>query len=158
MRALAVGALAIAAMVGGVVGTCILGARVAVPRVQQTRWNGRGVWLGMSPAEVVRSFADASDGAWSRAVGCSGVALEWERMDPRAPTRWARFEFHDGQLVAVRMRVDDASPRPAVVKTSEIVMQRRPYQGGSAITVLARTCRSHSAEAEQIAMSARPSD
>lgn len=100
------------------------------PRGMGSGWREQGVLLGMPEAVVTREFVDAPGGTWERRLDCSdGFALEWHRSDARVPTRWARFEFHAGALVAVRMHVD-RSPVPAAELTRSEARQERAYEGG----------------------------
>jgi len=135
-----------------VVASCMAGLTLLGVRPAPS-WSERGVTLGMSEREVQRAFTDGAAGLWSRESACAGVALEWTRMDPRATARWARFEFHDGLLAAIRLQVDEA-PTARAEKTVTAVRQERPFGGGTAITILTRACSTHAAEAEQIASAA----
>jgi hypothetical protein len=64
----------------------------------------RGVHLGMSPETTRAAFLDGAAGNWSAPPGCYAPTLEWTRADANASsTRWARFAFHQGRLVAIRL-------------------------------------------------------
>jgi len=130
------------------------GLALVVGRRAEPLWSERGVSLGMSEEQVEHAFADRASGDWSRTAGCGGVALEWRRTEACASARWARFEFHEGVLVAIRLHSDDAAAPEHAEQTSTAVRQRRPFEGGTATTILSRTCLTHTAEAEQIALAA----
>jgi len=148
---------ALAAAAGGllfalVVAGCLVSLSLLHVRSAPS-WRERGVTLGMSEREVQSAFTDGPAGAWSRELACGGVALEWTRVVPQAATRWARFEFHDGLLVAIRLQVEEASTA-RVEQSVTAVRQERPFRGGTEITILTRSCATHAAEAEQIAWAA----
>jgi hypothetical protein len=120
-----------------------------------------GVRLGMTPSEVRASFdggmaGDAgrpggeARGRWEAAPGCAGGALVWtgEGASPEG-VRWARFEFHDGQMMAARLRVAAADPSARgdhLVSSSTAVLAREPTEAGAALVLLARGCEQHEAE------------
>jgi hypothetical protein len=108
----------------------------------------------MSAEQVKESFVDAASGDWSQDTACRGLSLEWTRKAPDAPTRWARFEFHEGWLVAMRLHTDGQASAAHAEQTVSAVRQERPYEGGTATTLVARGCTTHAAEADQIALSA----
>jgi hypothetical protein len=134
-------------VVGIFVGALTLGSSSAGAR----DWSERGVTLGMSEAEIVRAFADGSSGDWARVDGCRGKALEWTRRSVGVPTRWARFELHEGVLVAMRVHSDEKTTAVTAKKGWGAVRAARPYDGGRATTVIARGCPTHAAEADAIA-------
>ena len=115
-----------------------------------------GVRLGMTATEVERRFDAAPEGRWNAAPGCEGGALEWapsEGASPRHP-RWARFEFHEGMLVAVRLRAsgDDPNARGGrLSSTTGAVLAHEPLPGGTvAIALLARGCPDQQDEIQQL--------
>jgi hypothetical protein len=112
----------------------------------------RGVRLGMSPESARAAFADDSAGDWSSPPGCCGTTLEWSRANANATqTRWARFEFHQGFLVAIRVLSDASPPTRQVEVTPVAVAETRPGADGStSTTVLARGCKMHGAEVRQL--------
>lgn len=127
---------------------------VALPLAKKTcasDWIVHGVALGMSEREVRAYFADGPHGTWSTALGCSGPGLEWLRKDGRTPARWARFEFRDGALVALRVRGEHELPGPPAEATATAVRRQHANSTGSEIVVIDRACVEHRAEAEQIA-------
>lgn len=115
-----------------------------------------GIELGMTASEVVRRFDAGPTGRWSEATGCAGPSMEWSRGDAaaaRAPLS-ARFEFHQGLLMAARVRVspEDPTARGARLETSaQFVLAREARDDGSSVIVLlARGCPDHEAEVEQL--------
>ncbi|MGA7122771.1 MAG: hypothetical protein WBY94_21910 [Polyangiaceae bacterium] len=125
--------------------------RLAMPRSSASEWRERGVRLGMSEDELMRSFVDAEAGDWTKGWSCGGPSLEWTRRAAHAQTRWARFELHDGRLVALRIHSDQLLPDGRALETSAAVRQDIPYEDGTATTIVALGCPTHAAEAEQIA-------
>jgi hypothetical protein len=113
----------------------------------------RGVRLGMAPESVRASFVDGAVGRWSTSPSCCGDRLEWTRGGPGdAPTRWARFEFQDGVLVAIRMLADSSTPvaRRVDVRPAAVVETTRAVDGSTHTLVLARGSEAHRAEVRQI--------
>ncbi|XXX82227.1 hypothetical protein WMF30_26055 [Sorangium sp. So ce134] len=115
-----------------------------------------GIELGMTASEVVRRFDAGPAGRWSEATSCAGPSIEWSRGEAapaRAPVA-ARFEFHEGLLMAARVRVapEDPSARGARLETSaQFVLAREARDDGSSmIVLLARGCPEHEAEVEQL--------
>lgn len=128
-----------------------------------------GVRLGMTPRDVRDHFESgggAGAGAWqtrlARVGGAAGASddtvLEWTATDPQAATRHARFEFHLGMLVAIRVEQRDRIPAERIDVTPKTVTRRAPgavATGGTEVTVLARDCPTHHDEAEALAIKAR---
>jgi hypothetical protein len=107
------------------------------------------------PAGIVReSFLDGAAGEWRQVQACGGPALEWTRTRPAVTTRWARFEIHDGLLVAMRVQTDEPLAQVQTVKSASVVRQDRPFDGGTATTIVSRACSTHAAEAEQLVLAA----
>ncbi len=114
-----------------------------------------GVRLGMTVSDVKAGFDEGSRGGWYDAPGCSGMALEWAPREPgKGPVRWARFEFHEGTLMGVRLRAaaTDASAGGEPLETSSSAVIARQSMPGDAVAValLARGCKEHQAEVEQL--------
>ena len=137
-----------------VVAALSLALSLALPRPGKADWSERGVRLGMSEAQVRQSFVDAAGGNWTRTTACGGPALEWTRMKAGVPTRWARFELHDGWLVAMRIHSDGHASAPRTERASFAVRRDRPFQNGVATTIIARGPPAYAAEVEQIARAA----
>ena len=73
------------------------------------RRDFQGVRLGMSASQVREAYAPGQPGAWSSSVSDDGtLLLDWQASE--GPST-ARFEVHDGLLVAVRGRGKHESGR-----------------------------------------------
>ena len=111
-----------------------------------------GLRLGMTPDEVRARFSPGR-GSFRSEVSGSDTALVWEAPGSEP----ARFEFHDGQLVAVRLVVSADSPDalgPVVATTAGSVLSREARPGGEvAALLLSRTCPTHHDEAELLVAS-----
>ena len=114
-------------------------------------WDVRGVALGMRESTVRRAFADRDAGRFDDVAGCDARTIEWTRTTPGTATQWARFEFHGGVLVAVRVRSDEvAAPGSAIDVTPIAIRVRRVTDdGATVVTVLSRDCPTHRAEVDQ---------
>lgn len=135
--------------------TLVLWRFAAAPDSRE--WTQRGVALGM-PVELVReSFVDGAAGEWKQVTACGESALEWTRDRPGVPTRWARFEIHDGWLVAMRVHTDEPLAGVRTVQSASAVRQDRPFEGGTATTIVSRACSTHTSEADQMILSAAES-
>ena len=113
----------------------------------------RGVRLGMTMEDARAAFVDSAAGDWSTPPGCYATALEWTRTAVGATqTRWARFEFHQGGVVAIRVLSDAPPPRTRqFVVTPAIVSETRAGADGStSTTVLSRECEMHAPEVRQL--------
>jgi hypothetical protein len=117
-------------------------------------WTQRGVSLGMTAVIVRESFLDGAAGEWRLVTACGGTGLEWTRSRPGVPTRWARFELHDGLLVAMRVHTDEPLSGMRTLQSTSAVRQDRPFEGGTATTILSRACSTHAAEVDQMVLSA----
>lgn len=115
-----------------------------------------GVRLGMTAQDVQRRFDVAPAGTWDAAPGCAGGALEWAPSGGASAQvpRWARFEFHEGMLVAVRLRASGADPSARgdrLTSSLGVVLAREPLPEGTvAIALLARGCPDQEDEIHQI--------
>lgn len=141
---------ALFAFVLTVTGLCVV-LPLARRGPRSSDWIVHGVALGMSEREVRTYFVDAAHGTWSLVAGCSGPGLEWFRRDPQAPARWARFEFRDGVLVAMRVRGEHEPYGPPVEATATAVRKQHQNAAGSEVALIDRACVEHRAEAEQLA-------
>lgn len=103
------------------------------------------VRLGMTPAQVRARIA--RPGRFATATDPQGLlVLTWTPNDPADPVEEARFEVHDGMVVAIRARLRE--PRPAALAIAPESVRRtapRP-EGGSDLTLLARGCALHEEE------------
>jgi hypothetical protein len=117
----------------------------------------RGVRLGMGLEDARARFTDGEAGSWSSPPGCCGTTLEWTRGDAHATqTRWARFEFQQGVVVAIRL-LSDASPPTArrIEVTPAAVTEVRPGADRStSATVLALRSETHRGEVRQLVTAA----
>jgi hypothetical protein len=147
------------------VALCLLGVTftalcVALPLRRDrspSDWILHGVALGMTEREVQTYFTDGPHGTWSPAVGCSGPALDWSRKDSLGTARWARFEFRNGALVAMRLRGGHEPHGPPAEATRIAVRRQRENLAGSEIAIIDRSCVEHRAEADEIAWAANGS-
>ena len=107
--------------------------------------------MGLDDARAL--FTDAAAGSWSSPPGCCGTTLEWVRGDAQATqTRWARFEFQQGALVAIRL-LSDASPptaRRIEVTPAAVTEVRAGADGSTSTTVLALRSEAHRGEVRQL--------
>jgi hypothetical protein len=121
----------------------------------------RGVRLGMTPESVRVAFTDHGAGEWSSPPSCCGENLVWTRTSGDAtPIRWARFEFNQGLLEAIRMLADPSGPVARhIVVTPVAVSEVRPGADGStSTTVLARRSEMHRVEVRRLIAAAGSSD
>jgi hypothetical protein len=112
-----------------------------------------GVRLGMTASTVRERFEAPALGAWQSVpqTGAGDVVLAWAAAKGPAA---ARFELHSGLLVAVRAVVepsDSDAARPSVEASHAVVRTRQEADGAVRITILARDCPTHHAEAERLA-------
>lgn len=119
-----------------------------------------GVWLGLTALQVQRRFEDAPYGEFSELKGCSSPTLLWQRRDEGKTTiRSARFEFHDGMLVAMRMRLaatDPLSRGPRLeTSTGSLLGRATTADRDTALVWLVRDCDSHAEEAAELLASGR---
>ncbi len=108
-----------------------------------------GVRLGMTPADVRRSFDLAAEGHFQSEAPGLDFALSWTPIRPGG-VEAARFEFHEALLVAVRLRGRSgalpALDGPAFEETPGSVLARRAGPRVTEVTWLSRDCPTHSAE------------
>jgi hypothetical protein len=113
-----------------------------------------GVRLGMTASAVRERFEEPALGAWQstpQTTGAGDVVLAWAAAKGPAA---ARFELHNGMLVAVRAVVDVGDPdakRPPAEASRAVVRTREDEEGHVRVTILARDCPTHHAEAERLA-------
>ena len=80
------------------------------------------------------------------------VAGDWV-LEHRGPGQEARFEIHEGQLVAIRVEGPDGPDLPTEPRfevTPGSVLVREAEGGRVRITLLSRACPTHHAEAERL--------
>ena len=147
-RKLAVLAIVVVALAAGV----LLARSLAAPSGPDLG-AFHGARLGMTASTVRLRFVEPSLGAWQSmpATGAGDVVLAWTAA--KGPGE-ATFEFHNGMLVAVRALLEKGDPeaaRPPVEVSNAVARTREDAPGGAKITILARECPTHHAEAERIA-------
>lgn len=147
-RRLLLAALTVLALIGA--GVALASTTLADPRPAID-----GVRLGMTADEVRARVDERGDGTWS----ASSSSGDWV-LEHTAGEEHARFELHDGQLMAIRL---ESSARadllgPALEVTDSTVLRREVEGGQIAVTLLSRSCPTHRAEAEALVRSAGPSD
>ena len=133
---------------------CIRDSASAVARCDAGPPSVLGLRLGLTPDMLRARFADAS---FRTELG-EDVALIADAPLAEGVAPGARFEFHDGQLVAVRVTLDAThqdSRGDRIEVTSGTVLARAPgarFDGDAAVRIvlLARTCPTHRGEAEAL--------
>ncbi|MCS6901733.1 MAG: hypothetical protein RMJ98_07540 [Myxococcales bacterium] len=112
----------------------------------------RGVRLGLSAADTRASFQAPSPGSWASEM-TPEPSLRWQGP-PGAPVSQATFEFHQGMLVAIRLRVAPGSPEakgPKVEVTSARVIARKKEPSGEVtVSMISRSCPAHAAEVNRL--------
>ncbi len=114
-----------------------------------------GVRLGMTIAQAKAGFDLGPKGQWSVADGCEGGSLDWKPADAASSSvHWARFEVHEGIVMAVRARLapDDPNAEGEQLRTSNDAVAARETLGGGevAVALLDRNCLEHSPEVSQL--------
>ena len=108
----------------------------------------RGVRLGMTPAQVRTRFDGGAPSVWRTDVGGADPVLV--RMPGGAFDRAARFEFHAGMLVAIRLDLPEDGPYargPSLQTSGAAILSRMPNSfGRMQVDLLARDCPSHAEE------------
>jgi len=111
-----------------------------------------GVRLGMTSGQVRERYI-GDGGRWQTAVEPSGLTV-LEHDSETGPVAHARFEIHEGLLVAVRATLRD---RDALADDARFVsgpgLVRRVENlpgGGADLVLIARSCPLHSAEVDEI--------
>lgn len=107
----------------------------------------RGVRLGLSASDTRASFQTSGQGEWSSEANPE-PSLRW-KASAGGLIREAVFEFHQGMLVAIRMKVDpsslDAQGAPLQVTPAQVISRER-VEGDVVVTVLSRSCPTHTTE------------
>jgi hypothetical protein len=110
-----------------------------------------GLHLGATPDDVRARFAGVS---FRTELG-EDVALVADGSLAAGIRPGARLEFHDGQLVAVRLELDRSHPDASgdrLVLTPQTLLARTIAPDGSAsVVLLSRTCPTHRDEASRLA-------
>lgn len=117
-----------------------------------------GVRLGMTPADVRRSFSLAGAGRFQSEAMGEDFALAWAPMSPSGLVS-ARFEFHESLLVAVRLRgragaeTVEALDGPSFEQTPGSVLARRSGSDLTDVIWLSRDCPTHANEVARLVAS-----
>ena len=91
-------------------------------------------------------------GTWTASSDSGEWVLEHARENEHA-----RFELHDGQLMAIRVDapISAALAGTPLEVTAGTVLTRREHDGRIAWTLLSRSCPTHRAEAEALVITGR---
>lgn len=111
----------------------------------------RGVRLGLSASDTRTLFQAPGPGSWSSESNPEPI-LRW-KAQPGALIHEAIFEFHQGMLVAIRLRVDPSSTEaqgPPLEVTQARVVSRGREGEEALVTVLSRTCPTHAPEVARL--------
>jgi hypothetical protein len=97
-------------------------------------------------------FQAPAAGSWASEANPEPI-LRWQGP-PGAPISQAIFEFHQGMLVAIRLRVSPGSPEAAgaevEVTSTRVIARKKEPSGEVSVTVISRSCPAHSAEVAQL--------
>jgi hypothetical protein len=120
----------------------------------------RGVRLGLTPTQVRERFDPGIAGDWRSTTVGEDLHLTWTPGAEGGDLRQARFEFHLGLLVALRLALLEGAPEalgaPLEVRAASVRTVGRSADGGGADLVwLARGCPTHREEVERL-LSASP--
>lgn len=112
----------------------------------------RGVRLGMTPDQVRERFDRGAPSSWRTEI--AGTDLSLIRAPSGSLDREARFEFHEGMLVAMRFDLSadapEASGDPITISTASVTARTRGQGGRVSLVVLARDCPTHAEEVSRI--------
>jgi len=116
-----------------------------------------GVRLGMTASDV-RARAALPDGVWSTSTTADGtLLLDWSASADDASIRDARFEIHEGALVAIRATLSDPAALPVGeggdrrMRSAEAVADARSHEDGTTrYRLVARNCPVHAREVAEI--------
>jgi|GEM_PF-1242227 len=111
----------------------------------------RGVRIGLSAADTRARFLAPGPGVWA-SESSPEPSLRWSASGA-TDVREAVFEFHQGMLVAVRLKVSPKSPEatgPSLEQTPARVISRQAEGDAVAVTLLSRSCPAHAAEVAKL--------
>jgi hypothetical protein len=115
-----------------------------------------GVRLGMTASDV-RARAALPDGSWSTSTTPDGtLLLDWSASAADASIRDARFEIHEGALVAIRATLSDPATLSEAggdrrIRSAEAVADARTHEDGTTrYRLVARNCPVHAREVAEI--------
>jgi hypothetical protein len=109
-----------------------------------------GVRLGMTPAEVRARFEP--EGTFSMTPGDEGeLRLDWRAVGEQVLTE-ARFEFHEGLLVAIRAKhgAEATSVQRLEVSPWAVRVARVDANNRAETLLLARGCPAHESEVQEL--------
>ena len=112
-----------------------------------------GTRLGYTANDTRDRFRAGAPGTWTVTSGSEAV-LAWTASEKAAKVRDARFEFHDGILVAetfhVAADVAEAKGASLVLTTGSVTARDRAPDGDVEIRVVSRECPTHTEEVRRI--------
>jgi hypothetical protein len=118
----------------------------------------RGARLGLSLADTRDRFAAPPGGAWSSESSPEPV-LRWAPGAQASDLRAATFEFHQGMLVAVRLRLARSAPEASgaslEITRASLLARATTSDGEVELTLLSRSCPTHADEVKRLITSAR---
>lgn len=125
------------------------GVELASRALEDPRPSFYGVRLGMTADDVRARVDERGEGTWSASPSSGDWVLEHTRGDEHA-----RFELHDGQLMAIRVEaIATAELEGEPLEVTESTVLRREVEGDRIVwTLLSRTCPTHRAEAEALVL------
>ncbi len=112
-----------------------------------------GARLGMTMRDVRAAFVPPSPGSWTAVQDGAVPRLDWSATLAASPVASARFEFHNGMLVAVRAPLAESDVHaagPPVTTTSATVITRDHVGGKVEYRWLSRECPAHKDEVAKI--------
>jgi hypothetical protein len=111
----------------------------------------RGVRLGLSASDTRDRFVAPGPGTWTSAAEPEPV-LRWAPDDAASPVHAATF--HQGMLVAIRLRVapgaHEAAGPPLELSRSSLTSRGAEPGGDVAVTQLSRSCPTHADEVRRL--------
>jgi hypothetical protein len=112
-----------------------------------------GVKLGLSPANARDFFQLRGQGSWTTQSDPE-LTLLWEAKRKENSPSAARFEFHDGLLVAARFQSKTLEGpfqgRALENYQTAIVVRERDPQGIVKLTIISKGCPTHRAEVQRL--------
>jgi len=114
-----------------------------------------GARLGMTMRDVRSAFTPPSPGTWTAVQDATVPRLDWASSvpSPPAPVASARFEFHNGMLVAIRAPLaaeDVHAAGPPVQTTSATVVARDKDGARVSYRWISRECPAHKDEVAKL--------
>lgn len=112
-----------------------------------------GIRLGDSLSMTRDHFRAPAGGTWTSSAAPEPVLAWAPAAGTPSPVSSARFEFHDGMLVAARLELRpdaDAARGPGLELGRSSVIAREPSAEGTRITLISRDCPEHAAEVRRL--------